>query len=120
MVIVASRLKVIDNSGVKLARCLKVLRVPVAKPGTLIVVSVQKVLPKKKITKGDVLFGLVVSLRGRYRRLTGEHIKSDRNGLLLVKKKEAEPLANRIFFPIYNELRFTTFTKIISIAKDIV
>lgn len=120
MVLVSTRLKVVDNSGVKFVRCLKVLQRAVARPGSLIIVSVQRVLPKKKIVKGDVLFALVTSLRRFHSRKTGEYLKSDRNGALLVKKKELEPIANRIFFPIYNELRFTNFTKIISIAKDIV
>jgi large subunit ribosomal protein L14 len=119
MITANSLLSVIDNSGVRSVKCIKVFGTLFARAGSVIVVDVKKVSPDKKFTKGMITFGLIVSLRYKTVRKTGLIINSDRNAVVLVKKKEQEAVANRIFFPIYNEVRFTGFSKITSIANDI-
>jgi large subunit ribosomal protein L14 len=114
-----SILTVIDNSGVRAVKCLKVLKHHRGKAGALLVVDVKKVSPDKKFTKGMVTFGLLATLRYKTKRRTGNELNSDRNAVILVKKKEQEAAANRIFFPIYNELRYSGFSKIVSIANNI-
>ena len=114
-----SILTVIDNSGARVAKCLKVLKYHRGCAGALLVIDLKKVSPDKKLTKGMVTFGLLASLRYKTKRKTGIYISSDRNGVILVKKKEQEAAANRIFFPIYNELRYVGFSKIVSIAANI-
>lgn len=114
-----SVLSVIDNSGVRTVKCLKVFKSSVGKAGSLMVVDIKKVAPEKKFVKGMITFGLLASMRYRTSRKTGLFLRSDRNAVILVKKKEQEAAANRIFYPIYNELRFTGFSKIMSLASDI-
>jgi ribosomal protein L14 len=119
MITTNSLLSVIDNSGVRSAKCIKVFNRIFAKSGSLLVVDIKKVAPDKKFSKGMITFGLMVSLRYKTVRKTGIILNSDRNAIVLVKKKEQEAVANRIFFPVYNEVRFTGFSKIISISNDI-
>jgi large subunit ribosomal protein L14 len=114
-----SILTVIDNSGVRTVKCLKVLKYHKGRAGALLVIDVKKVAPDKKFSKGMVTFGLLASLRYKTKRKTGNELLSDRNAVILVKKKEQEASANRIFYPVYNELRFSGFSKIMSIATDI-
>ena len=87
-------LKVIDNSGGKLVRCLKILKkgakARYGKIGDVIVVSVQKLRTKNKLTskvrKGDVLYAVIVKTRSSFRR-SGLLFCSDNNSVVLINKQ---------------------------------
>ena len=112
MIQVQTLLKVADNSGGKVVRCLKILKKGTkpryGKIGDVIVVSVQKIRAKNKLTskvkKGDVYKAVVVRTSKDFKRPDGSAIRFDKNAAVLLDKQE-EPIATRIFGPVTRELR---------------
>lgn len=116
-----SKLHVADNSGAKLIQCIKVLggtRRRYARIGDVIVASVKKAEPRKAVKKKDVVRAVVVRQRQPYRRRDGSYIRFDDNAAVIVDGKE--PKGGRIFGPIPRELREKGFTKLISLAGEVV
>lgn len=130
MIYIGTNLTVIDNTGAKILRCLKIFYKNEGVPGSLVITSIKKILPyrdslkqagvKQKLEKGDLVFGVIASSRKSLKRLTGNIVKSRYNAVILLKsKKEREPLANRVLAPIYDELRLSGYTKIVSLSQNI-
>jgi len=110
-----------DNSGAKLIQCIRVLggtRRRYARIGDIIVASVKKAEPRKDIKKKNVVRAVIVRQRQSYRRRDGSYIRFDDNAAVVVDGKE--PKGGRIFGPIPRELRERGFTKIISLAQEVV
>jgi large subunit ribosomal protein L14 len=121
MIQMQSCLDVADNSGAKLAMCIKVLggsKRRTATVGDLIVVSVKDAIPKGKVQKGDVYLAVVVRTTKGVRRIDGSIIRFDRNAAVLLNKQK-EPIGTRIFGPVTRELRARNFTKIVSLAPEV-
>jgi large subunit ribosomal protein L14 len=117
-----SRLKVADNSGAKKLKCIKVLggnKKRYAGVGDLITVSVKEAVPHSAIKKGQVLHAVVVRTRKEIRRADGSYLRFDENAAVIVDRKSKEPKGTRIFGPIARELRVKGFTKIISLAPEV-
>ena len=115
--------KITDNTGGKIGRVFKVLgssKKRYAMIGDLVVLSVQVAEPRKSVKKKDVLTALVVRTRNAYRRKDGSYIRFDDNAVIIVDKVKKEAKAGRIFGPIPRELRDLGFTKIISLAEEVV
>lgn len=116
-----SNLMVADNSGAKQLRCIKVLggtRRRYASIGDIIVCSVQAATPESKIKKGDVCKAVIVRTRKEIRRTDGSYIRFDENAAVLINPAK-EPIGTRVFGPVARELRATGFTKIISLAPEV-
>lgn len=120
-----SFLKVVDNSGAKYARCLKILQTTsafgkkkYASVGDIVLVSVRFCIPKKKVKKGDVFLGLVVRTKCVIKRSIGS-LSLMQNAVILLDKKK-QPLATRMFGPIGRETRVKKYNKLSTIAKFIV
>lgn len=114
-------LEVADNSGAKRVQCIKVLggsRRRYARLGDIIVVSVKEALPNSNIKKGTVTKAVVVRTKKEQRRLDGSYIRFDQNAAVLINA-EGEPVGTRIFGPVARELRWKEFTKIISLAPEV-
>jgi len=110
-----------DNSGAKLIQCIRVLggtRRRYARIGDIIVASVKKAEPRKDVKKKNVVRAVIVRQRQPYRRRDGSYIRFDDNAAVVVDGKE--PKGGRIFGPIPRELRERGFTKIISLAQEVV
>lgn len=110
-----------DNSGARKLMCIRVLGGSKRKYGTLgdtIVVSIKEALPHAKVKKGDVKKAVVVRTKKEVRRSDGSYIKFDENAVVLVNDQQ-EPLGTRIFGPVARELRAKKFTKIISLAPEV-
>ena len=110
-----------DNSGAKQVMCIRVLggsRKRYATLGDIIVVSVKEALPHAKIKKGDVKKAVIVRTRKEVRRPDGSYIKFDTNSVVLIDQN-GEPVGTRIFGPVARELRAKKFTKIISLAPEV-
>lgn len=121
MIQTRSMLKVADNSGAKLLQVIKVLggsRRRYAGLGDLIVASVKIAEPRKPVKKKDVVRAVVVRSRAPTRRKDGSYIRFDDNAAVLVEG--VEPRGGRIFGPIARELRDRGYTKIISLASEVV
>ena len=115
-------LKVADNSGAKKLQCIRVLggyRKRYATVGDIITVSVKEAVPYSNVKKGEVLHAVVVRTRKEVRRADGSYVRFDDNAAVIIDKKNKEPKGTRIFGPVARELRNGGFTKIVSLAPEI-
>lgn len=121
MIQVESKLDVADNSGAKKVQCIKVLggyRKRYATIGDIIVVSVKEALPDSNVKKGSVARAVVVRTRKEKRRQDGTYIRFQQNAVVLLNNQN-EPIGTRIFGPVARELRWKEFTRIISLAPEV-
>jgi len=115
-------LDVADNSGAKRVMCFHVVgssRKRYATLGDVIVVTVKEAIPQATVKKGDVAKAVVVRTTKEVRREDGSYIKFDRNAAVLINA-QGEPMGTRIFGPIARELRRKKFTKILSLAPEVI
>lgn len=121
MIQMRTLLDVADNTGAKKLSCIKVLggtRKKYARIGDIIVVSVKESTPTSVVKKGSVNRAVVVRTKKEYRRSDGSYIKFDTNAAVLINQ-QGEPIGTRIFGPVARELRSKQFTKIISLAPEV-
>ena len=121
MIQMQTNLVVADNSGAKTARCIKVLggsHHMITGIGEIIVVSITSVSPGSKVKKGSVAKGVIVRTRSKIVRPDGSFVKFDENAIVLIEK-DKEPIATRVFGPIAREVRHQGFTKIASLAPEV-
>jgi len=117
-----TRLKAADNTGARQLMCINVLggtRKRYARVGDIIVVSVKKAIPGAAVKKGDVVKAVVVRCAQPYRRPDGSYIRFDENAAVILTDKN-NPRGTRIFGPVARELREKNFTKIISLAPEVI
>lgn len=117
-----SKLEVADNSGAKEVKCIKVLggsRRMSAGLGDVIVVAIQSALPGGKVKKGDVKKAVIVRTKYPIRREDGSYIQFDKNSVVILGAQGQEPVGTRIFGPVARELRNKNFTKICSLAPEV-
>ena len=115
-------LKVADNSGAKMIKCIKVLggtRRRYASLGDIIVAAVKVAEPRRSVKKHDVVKAVIVRQRKEFRRVDGSYIRFDDNAAIVLDSGK-NPKGGRIFGPIARELKEKGFSKIINLAKDIV
>lgn len=115
-------LEVADNTGAKVARCIKVLggtRKRTAGLGDVIIVSIQKSLAGSPVKAGDVVRGVIVRIKQPTRRDDGSYVRFDKNAIVLVDR-DGMPRGTRIFGAVARELRERRFMKIISLASEVV
>ena len=89
-----------------------------ASVGDIIVVSIKEAIPRGKVKKGDVHQAVIVRTAFPVRRGDGSAIRFDRNAAVLINK-QLEPIGTRIFGPVVRELRARKFTKIMSLAPEV-
>lgn len=121
MIQTESVLKVADNSGAKVVKCIKVLggsRRRYAGIGDIIVVSVSESLPNSKVKKGSIMKAVVVRTKRENRRPDGSYIRFDENSAVILNANK-EPIGTRIFGPVARELRLRKFMKIVSLAPEV-
>jgi large subunit ribosomal protein L14 len=122
MIQVGTKLKVADNTGAKLAECIKVLgtnRKRYAGIGDIIVVAIKEAIPHAPIKKGDVAKAVVVRTRKEVRRKDGIYLRFDENACVIVDADKGEPKGTRIFGPVAREVRKKGFAKIASLAPEV-
>ncbi len=116
-----SRMKVADNTGAKELLCIRVLGGTgrrYANIGDVVVCSVKKAAPGGVVKKGDVVKAVIVRSKSGVRRADGSYIKFDENAAVIVKEDKT-PRGTRIFGPVARELREKEFTKILSLAPEV-
>jgi large subunit ribosomal protein L14 len=86
--------------------------------GDIVVVAVQQALPGGKIKKGDVKKAVIVRTKYPIRREDGSYIQFDKNSVVILNPNN-EPVGTRIFGPVARELRGRNFTKICSLAPEV-
>lgn len=118
-------LSVIDNSGAKKVKCIRILggsKRKIATLGDTIVVSVQQTHPLKKnpkVKRGQVVRAIVVGVKKPYIRITGEILRVDSSYVVLINEKN-ELIGTRISGPIAGELRNSNHLKLLSLATRII
>ena len=122
MIQMQTLLDVCDNTGAKVAYCIKVLggtRRRTAGLGDVIVVSIKKSIPGASVKAGEVVRGVIVRCRKPTRRADGSYVRFDKNALVLIDA-DLNPKGTRIFGAVARELRERKFMKIISLASEVV
>ena len=116
-----SRLRVADNTGAKEILCIRVLGGSTrryAGVGDIIVATVKDATPGGVVKKGDVAKAVVVRTVKEIRRPDGSYIRFDENAAVIIKE-DKNPRGTRIFGPVARELRDKKFTKILSLAPEV-
>jgi large subunit ribosomal protein L14 len=116
-----TRLKVADNTGARQLMCINVpggTRRRFAHIGDVIVATVKRATPEAVVKKGEVVRAVVVRCARQYRRPDGSYIRFDENAAVILTDKN-NPKGTRIFGPVARELRDKNYTKIISLAPEV-
>ena len=111
-----------DNSGAKKLKCIRVLggyQKRYARIGDVVTASVKEATPHSGTKKGEVVHVVIVRTRKEVRRPDGSYVRFDDNAGVIIDKKSKEPRGSRIFGPVARELRGKGYTKIISLAPEV-
>lgn len=117
-----SIVKIVDNTGAKIGRIFRILggsKKRSAQIGDLVVLSVQTAEPRKQIKKKEIHRAVIVRQTKPFRRKDGTYVRFDENAVVIVDEKK-EPKGGRIFGPIPREISEKGFTKIASLAPEVV
>ncbi len=117
-----SRLVVADNTGARIAMVIHVYGGSKRKFGYLgdtVFVTIKDAIPSGPIKKGDKAKAVIVRTRKESRRPDGSYVRFDDNACVLIDDK-GEPRGTRVFGPVARELRERRFTKIVSLAAEVV
>ncbi len=118
-----TRLKVADNTG---ARELLVIQVVggthrrYGGVGDIIVAAVKSAAPQGSVKKSDVVKAVIVRCAKEWRRPDGSTIRFDDNAAVILDSDGQNPKGTRIFGPVARELREKGFTKIVSLAPEVI
>ena len=117
---------VADNTGVKKAKIIRILKSSMARTariGDRVVVAVQEVMPTASIKKGDVAQGIIVRVRKEIARKDGTYVRFSDNAIVLMSKDakwEIKPIGKRVFGPVARELRELGYRNITNMAEEVV
>ena len=90
-----------------------------ARVGDVIVASIKEATPNTQVNAGEVVRAVVVRTTKEYRRADGSYIKFDQNAAVLIDPQN-QPRGTRIFGPVARELREKEFTRIVSLAPEVI
>ncbi|PID79297.1 MAG: 50S ribosomal protein L14 [Clostridiales bacterium] len=116
-----TRLKVADNSGARELLTIRVLggtKRKYANIGDIVVCTVKNATPGGVVKKGEVVKAVIVRSVHGIRRKDGITVKFDDNAAVIIKP-DLNPVGTRIFGPVTRELRDKKFTKIVSLAPEV-
>ena len=116
-----SLMKVADHTGAKELMCIRVLGGSGRRYGNIgdvVVSAVKKAAPGGGVKKGDVVRAVIVRSVNGLRRADGSYIKFDENAAVIIND-DKNPKGTRIFGPIARELREHDYTKILSLAPEV-
>ena len=122
MIQLRSILRVADNTGAKRASFIGVLGKKGAmfgEVGDIIKVNIKESAPNATIKKGEVAKAVIVRTKNPVIREDGSILRFDSNAVVFIDDT-LNPKGTRVFGPVARELRDKQFTKIISLAPDVV
>lgn len=122
MLQVQTKVKSADNTGAKKLMVIRVLggyKKRYARIGDIVTASVKEAAPHSSVKKGDVVHAVVVRTVKETRRKDGSYIRFDENAVVIINKDNKEPKGTRIFGPVARELRDAGYTKIVSLAPEV-
>jgi len=117
-----SRLNVADNSG---AREILVIQVTggtgrkYGGVGDVVVGTVKKAVPNSPVKKSTVVKAVIVRTKKEYKREDGSYIAFDDNAVVLLDQETRNPVGTRVFGPVARELREKGFSRIMSLAPEV-
>lgn len=121
MIQLGTKLKVADNTGAKMAKCIKVLKGTSSRYshiGDVIVVAVKDASPRGIVKKKTVERAVIIRQVREFHRKDGSAIRFDDNAIVIIDK-DLQPKGSRVFGPVARELRERGFQKIISQATEV-
>ncbi|MEK7115832.1 MAG: 50S ribosomal protein L14 [Patescibacteria group bacterium] len=116
-------LKVADNSGAKLLQVIRVhggYQKRAAGLADIVTCVVKEADPRGAVKKSDIVHAVLVRVHKETRRPDGTYVRFDDNAGVVIDRKSKDPKGTRIFGPVARELRVQGFTKIISLAPEVV
>ncbi len=113
-------LTVADNTGAKKIMCIRLLggNRKYGKIGDVIIGVVKEAIPNMPIKKSDVVRAIIVRTSKTIRRPDGMYIRFDDNAAVIVNM-ENNPRGTRVFGPVAREIRDKNFSKIVSLAPEV-
>lgn len=117
-----TRLKVADNTGGRELLVIHVMggsRRRYGGVGDVVVATVKSATPHSAVHKSDVVKAVIVRTAKEYRRDDGSYIRFDDNAAVILDADGVNPKGTRIFGPVARELRERGFTKIVSLAPEV-
>jgi large subunit ribosomal protein L14 len=120
MIYPQTMLTVADNTGAKKVMCIRVLggRKKYAKVGDTIIAVVKEAIPNMPIKRSDIVRAIVVRTKKTIRRQDGMYIRFDDNAAVIVNV-DNNPRGTRVFGPVAREIRDKNFSKIVSLAPEV-
>lgn len=115
-------LNVADNSGARRLMCLRVIgkgNSPYAFIGDVVIAVVKDALPNMAVKKSEIVRAVIVRTKQAVRRESGMSIRFDDNAAVIINQ-EGNPRGTRVFGPVARELRERNFTKIVSLAPEVI
>nr|WOA02329.1 ribosomal protein L14 [Gloiopeltis furcata] len=117
-----SYLNVADNSGARTIMCIRVLgssNPSYASIGDIIIAVVKDASPNMPVKRSDIIRAVIVRTKKTVRRNNGISIRFDDNAAVIINQ-DNNPRGTRVFGPIAKELREKNFSKIISLAPEVI
>lgn len=115
-------ISVADNSGAKTLQVIRVLggyQKRYARLGDVVTAVVKVAAPHMAVKKSDVVHAVIVRTRKEVRRKDGSYIRFDENAGVIINRTTKDPKGTRIFGPIARELRALGYSKIVSLAPEV-
>ncbi|MBD3279097.1 MAG: 50S ribosomal protein L14 [Candidatus Pacebacteria bacterium] len=123
MIQLRSVLRVTDNSGAKKIRVIQVYggsKRRFGSVGDLVSASVIQADPQSMLKKGAKVKAVIVRTRKEKRRNNGEYVRFDDNAAVIVESRtNLNPVATRVFGPVAREVKEHGFSKIASLAPEV-
>jgi large subunit ribosomal protein L14 len=120
MIYPQTMLTVADNTGAKKVMCIRVLggNKKYAKIGDTIIAVVKEAIPNMPVKRSDVIRAVVVRTKKSIRRQDGMYIRFDDNAAVIVNM-DNNPRGTRVFGPVAREIRDKNYSKIVSLAPEV-
>ncbi|MFA6042123.1 MAG: 50S ribosomal protein L14 [Patescibacteria group bacterium] len=122
MVQLRSKLVSADNTGARDLQVITVLngyKKRYGQIGDIVKVVVKAAVPHAAVKKSEMYHAVIVRQRKEYRRVDGSYIRFDDNAAVIVDPKSKEPKGTRIFGPVARELKAMGYSKLISLAPEV-
>jgi len=116
-----SYLNVADNSGARKLMCIRVLgssNRKYANIGDMIIAVVKEAVPNMPLKRSEIVRAVIVRTRKGIKRDNGMILRFDDNAAVVINP-EGNPRGTRVFGPVARELRELNFTKIVSLAPEV-
>ncbi|GIK57260.1 MAG: 50S ribosomal protein L14 [Chloroflexi bacterium] len=117
-----SRLNVADNSGARELLVIQVMGGSIRRYGSvgdIVTATVKKATPNSNVKKGTVVKAVIVRTAKEYKRDDGTYIRFDDNAAVIIDPTSKNPVGTRIFGPVARELRQAGFSRILSLAPEV-